>query len=331
MPVPKWVPALFSLLVAAHARAQAPVSVSLTTDSTPTPADAVYAIPTMPDRLGRVLAPINIDGHGPYRFLVDTGSTGTFVGAALAAELGIGPPADGSSHLLRIHDVLGTVTAPAIHLDRIDLGRFVTTDLMVPMLPLRDASGAVGVLGVERLQGRQLSVDFRRDIIRIEPTGRDIPDDYDMVAARIDKGGLMVISVEMDDISAPALIDTGAERTIINAAMLEALYAAGDNPLRIGDARLVNLFGTRVPGTFYVLEHLRLGPFSIVNLPIVVVAPQQFESWGHADNPAIVLGMDVLGRADGLVLDYGQSALYLRFPMTLVESDRMVRHALPHP
>ncbi|HEX6572433.1 MAG TPA: aspartyl protease family protein, partial [Steroidobacteraceae bacterium] len=33
-----------------------------------------YAVPTRLDRAGRVLAPVMVNGQGPYRFILDTGA-----------------------------------------------------------------------------------------------------------------------------------------------------------------------------------------------------------------------------------------------------------------
>src|SRR5690606_32715782 len=37
--------------------------------------EALYASPTRRDRIGRIIAPVIINGQGPFRFVVDTGAT----------------------------------------------------------------------------------------------------------------------------------------------------------------------------------------------------------------------------------------------------------------
>ena len=305
MPVQKWMWAAFLL--------GAGLPVLATPVAPPDQPQQQYAVSTSHDRLGRLLAPVYINGRGPFRFLIDTGSTGTFVGSRLARELGIAPP-DKNPQLMRIHDVMGTIDAPAIHVTRLDLGPFVETDLTLPSLPIEDLSGANGVLGVEGLRGRQLSVDFRRDIITIDDGGQYIPARFDRLQAEIQKGSLMVVSIRISDVEAPTLIDTGAETTVINLAMLKAIRAAGERPLPIKETTLINLFGTKVPGTFYLVDDVKIAGYRLDHLPVAVVSSELFESWGYPDTPAIVLGMDVLGLADGLVLDYRNAELYVGFP-----------------
>src|SRR5690242_13621551 len=55
----------------------------------PDPADLLFAAPTHLDRVGRIVAPVWIDGKGPYRFLVDTGADGSLVSSRLVHALGL--------------------------------------------------------------------------------------------------------------------------------------------------------------------------------------------------------------------------------------------------
>src|SRR5262245_22989425 len=47
--------------------------------------------PTRSDRLGRVVAPVIVNGQGPFRFIVDTGANRSAVSQALADQLGLTP------------------------------------------------------------------------------------------------------------------------------------------------------------------------------------------------------------------------------------------------
>jgi len=68
MPTPLLRLYLFALLAAAVP--------AVTAQSTDEPAeDFVYVAPTRPDRIGRIMAPVMINGRGPYAFIVDTGAS----------------------------------------------------------------------------------------------------------------------------------------------------------------------------------------------------------------------------------------------------------------
>src|SRR5258705_9953801 len=60
------------------------------------PVEPQFAIATRLDRAGRIVVPVYIDDHGPYRFLLDTGATHSAVSHRLVQELHLvtdtGPP-----------------------------------------------------------------------------------------------------------------------------------------------------------------------------------------------------------------------------------------------
>src|SRR6185437_11714875 len=51
--------------------------------------DSLFACPTTLDHIGRVVAPVMVDGQGPFRFVIDTGASRSSVGPSLVASLGL--------------------------------------------------------------------------------------------------------------------------------------------------------------------------------------------------------------------------------------------------
>ncbi|MFV3075980.1 retroviral-like aspartic protease family protein [Niveispirillum fermenti] len=289
----------------------------------PVAPEPIYAIPTRPDRAGRVLAPVVVDGYGPVRFLVDTGCSGTMVGLHIARALGFNPPPapDGTAlpadvtvnnNLMRVHDVLGPVIMPTMRVGRIDMGRFAATDMVAPVLSLGDQSGAGGVLGTNSLMDRRLSVNFRRDEIRIENSRRTAPLGHDTVRGSVHEAGLVIVPIEIGGVRAKALVDTGAERSMFNPSLLDKLTARGRQTELMGRIEIVNLAGERRLAEVHMLPGIRLGPITVSNLYATLIDAHAFTALGLEDEPAFILGMDLLGMSDGFALDFGTGDLHLR-------------------
>ncbi|HWW12827.1 MAG TPA: hypothetical protein VN018_09930, partial [Brevundimonas sp.] len=55
-----------------------------------------------------------------------------------------------------------------------------------------------------------------------------------------------------------------------------------------------------------VAQALHVGPISLERVPLLVGDFHAFEVWGLKDQPAMLLGVDVLGVLRRLVIDYGR-------------------------
>ena len=122
-----------------------------------------YVAPTLRDRIGRVWAPVYINGQGPLRLVLDTGASASAVTALAAERLGL-PVAGARTVLLR--GVTGAKEVPVVEVDRIEFG-----DLTVEpakLLVIDDAfGGAEGVLAGRGLNDRRIQIEFRKDRIDI--------------------------------------------------------------------------------------------------------------------------------------------------------------------
>ena len=121
--------------------------------------------PTRSDRLGRVVAPIMVNGQGPFRFIVDTGANRSAIAERLVEQLGLQPTGEGP-----VHSVYGVSNAPLIRVDRLQYGGVSLLGDAMPMLRSDVLAGEHGLLGVDGMRDRRLRIDFERNCIEIIPS-----------------------------------------------------------------------------------------------------------------------------------------------------------------
>jgi predicted aspartyl protease len=266
-------------------------------------AEPVFATPTTLDRVGRIVVPVTLNGLGPFRMLVDTGANRTTISTVVAQRLGFDLA---TAPTVVLNGVTGSAEVPMVAIQRIRAGDLVLDDQQVPVVEPRLIGGADGILGVAGLRDRRLVVDFRRDLVTISRSRFAQGDELRIRADRV-VGGLLGVRVRMGHVRALAVIDTGAEKTLGNRALQEALRA---------DARAqATVYGTTddimtgdvasapditMDGTVFRHILVTFGDFHI------------FDVWDLTDEPALIIGMDVLGAMDTFSIDFRLAELRLR-------------------
>ena len=112
------------------------------------------------DDNGAVVVPVRIDGQGPFRFIVDTGSSHSAIGDALAQRLGLAAVAKAE-----ILSAAGQSMYPVVRVGRIAAGGSAQDGLLVSVLPsaeLKRVGRSVdGVLGQDFLSALDYTIDYR--------------------------------------------------------------------------------------------------------------------------------------------------------------------------
>ena len=269
-----------------------------------------YVSPTRRDQIGRIWAPVMINGHGPFRLVLDTGASHSAVTALVALALGI--PTD-QSPPVRLHGVTGFATVPTIRVDTLTVGDLAVDSPTLPIVP--DAlGGAQGILGAEGLAGKRIFIDFRHDKISItysrnERSGRDFVD----VPFHAIRGTLVVVNVRIGDVPTKAIIDTGGQVTIANLALRTALNRR--NPQFRGQPdQIIGATKDIQNGEIFAMPAIQFGSIQILDSGVTFADIYIFKQWKLLNEPAILIGMDALGLLDTLVIDYRRHELQMRMP-----------------
>ena len=230
-----------------------------------------------------------------------------------AGALPPGPPA-------LLHGMAGASTVTTVRLDRLKLGASTIPDIVAPALAENDL-GAQGLIGIDALAEQRLALDFDAKTITVEDARRPPParaPDEVIVTARRRKGQLILTNLEIGTQSVYAVIDTGAQVTIGNAALRARLFA-GRAPPQVTPVQLVSVTGEVVTADLIVLPRLRLGGIELRAVPVAFADAPPFRMFGLADDPAVLLGTDVLEAFHRVSLDFRRRKV--RF--TLRDRDRV--------
>jgi predicted aspartyl protease len=273
----------------------------------PDPSDMLFAAPTRVDRAGRIVVPVFIDGKGPFRFLVDTGANGSMISSALVSALGL---ASKQADDERVQGTTGIELLPCVTIDDLRISSIVKHDIHMPVSPSPVMSGLGGILGMAGFGPVRVLVDFRRNRVEIDRSSNRRVEGYLGVQAERTSGGLLMIPVLVGDVPVEAVIDTGAEETLGNAALREALLRrAARHPEH---AKIYGVTRQVSDGGISLSPWITLGPVVIQGVGIVYSDIPIFKIWHLDSRPALIIGMNVLGSVDALILDYPRALVYLR-------------------
>lgn len=280
---------------------------------TPTVAEELapeFATPTTLDRAGRIVAPVEINGQGPFRFILDTGANRSAMSAATADALGL--VADGDS-MVSVHGITGSAVLPAVKVETFRAGDLVFERQRLPVLPSAVFGGVDGILGIDVLQSARVEVDFERDEVTIRrSSGARAPAGYLVVPAKLKHGGLLLVDGKVGKVPVKAILDTGAERSLGNEALREALMLRARDPQEGIATTVIGATPQLAEGTSFVAPAIAVGGARLTNLTVTFSDLHVFKIWSLLDEPALLIGMDLLGTMQHFVVDYRRREFHFK-------------------
>ena len=269
--------------------------------------EAVYVSRTTRDQIGRILAPVMINGEGPFRFVVDTGATHSVITSSLVTQLGLVASANRS---ILVSGVTGAEHMASVRIDHLQAGALRFEDREMPIVN-SVLSGADGILGVEGLADKSVVVDFARERIKILDS-KYYPRDMLSVPVDLDFRQLLLVTGKLGGVAVKAIIDTGAERTIGNMALRDALYAKAAGLKVASSVDVQGVTADVQTAELIAAPRISLGDLRLDRVAISYGDLHVFDVWNLRGEPALLLGMDVLGIFDMVVFDYVTSQVHFK-------------------
>jgi predicted aspartyl protease len=267
-----------------------------------------YVAPTNRDGIGRVWVPVVINDQGPFRLVLDTGATRSAVTANVAQALGI--PTTASRPVL-LRGSTGSAVAPTIAVQSMSVGDLWVSPALLPVVASA-FGGAEGLLGMDGMQDKRIFIDFRNDNIEIARSrnGR-APAGFSVIPFLPNELMLLVVHARIGTLRVRAIIDTGAQATIGNTALQQALRRQVERG-HTGQDDITGATGDVQSGVGANITSIAIGDITIRGAHVTFGDMHIFDLWKLGDEPALVIGMDILGLIDTLVIDYRRRELHIR-------------------
>jgi hypothetical protein len=250
---------------------------------------------------------VQVNGRGPYHFIVDSGADTSAVGLRVARDLQLplGTP-------VILNAVTDRNVVDRVKVGELTLGPSTFNNLEVPALREEDLGGD-GMIGIDALVRQRLMMDFDNRTIKVEDTRKPVKHFTDeiVIVAKLRKGQLILTQVRASGLSLDAVIDTGSEITIGNLALRDKLLRS--RKTKEWTVSATGVTGKTVDLQLGMIRELRVGSITLRDIPIAFADVPPFKVFGLADEPALLLGTDILGAFRRVSLDF--AARKVRFQL----------------
>lgn len=296
--------------LAGEAEAQCLSAEHLAAEPPPPIAGVVLASgPAARDGRGRMVAPMMVNGRGPFRFIVDTGANRSALSQRLADELGLTPFGNGE-----VHTIEGVSTAPLVAAQALQYSEISLAASAMPLLDGSVMGGQQGLLGVDGMRGLRLRMDFDNRCIELTASDRAPRlGGWTTLRGELRFGHLVLVKGRVENVPVNIFIDTGSDSTLANFALRDQLR--GNRRVRVEQldpARAYTAGHAVVLEQALALPRINMGRIEARDVLAYVGDFHIFHLWDLADEPSLLIGMDVLSQTGGVAVDYGRATVQFR-------------------
>lgn len=268
------------------------------------------------DRYDRMTVPVTVEGQGPFRFMIDTGSQATVVTRGLSDRLQL--------EVVGAATVVGMasrVPVQLVELNGLEFAARVLDNISAPLLEAHHI-GADGILGLDSLQDMRVLIDFREGTIAVD-TAKELGGNrgYEIIVrARRKLGRLIITDAVIDGVRTAVIIDTGAQGSIGNLALRRRLRGPDH-----GLATATDVNGSTISGNVGIARSLRIQTMQLSDTPITFTDSPAFDELGLSRRPAMILGMNNLRMFHRVAIDFNSRQVLFDLPPELLRSPARTR------
>ena len=277
---------------------------------------ALAVIPRRTSDTGHIVVETELNGLGPFRFVIDTGASISVIYESARAKAGIEPLPNIKAHVFGIS---GSRFVPLARVAEIRVGNELWKDARVALLPDTSpiAKRVDGILGVDFLSRYGVLYSRREKVLLLYP--RELVADrsylgWDSVALRelrVGDGNVAVFVLDMyiNAEHIPAVFDLGATVNLMNRPAARVLDVLVRKPHSAPEVHGVS-GSTEVLAELHVWK-MRIGNSTWRNKIFLVGEFPVFQTLGINRQPAAVAGADLFGRRE-FIVDFTRQRLLVK-------------------
>lgn len=269
------------------------------------------------ERWRRMTVPVTIQNQGPFRFMIDTGAEATVLSRDLADALQLH---DRDSAVLV--GMASRVPIETVGVEDFTLGSRSFYIQSAPLVDEAHLGTADGILGLDSLQNQRVLLDFEEETMTVADA--DAPGGNRgfeiVVKARERLGRLIIMRAFLDGVRTAVIVDTGAQSSIGNPALLDRLRRRTRGA---GKSELTDVNGNKLTGSVRIAENLKMGRVGLNSFPVLFADCPPFHELGLADEPALILGMSELRLFRRVAIDFQTQRIHFDLPRGVREFDAM--------
>lgn len=270
------------------------------------------------DRANRIVVEVRINDQGPFNFLLDTGANQSAVSAAFAQRMQL----DAATPAI-LQGVTGEAKVPRVKVAKLEAGSLLLRNQKMAVIDAT-LNGLDGVLGVDGFRNKRVAAHIVNNVVTIRPSQRERKSayggEYATFPLDFKHGLLALVPASISGTEVKAVIDTGSEGSLGTELLRNVLMPRAPSNQAPHAARVQGVTGDVQHGVRHSAPLIRLDCLAssdyqfilIRDVPIAYGDFHVFKLWGLRNEPALLVGMDILGRMEELVIDYGNRKMHWR-------------------
>ena len=262
------------------------------------------------DPVGRPLAALTFVDAGAgesFPFIIDTAASHTVLYPNLVAALGMQ-----ADPLLskRVMTATGTADMPVYSPGALKFAGFDFFVRETVAMPQGRRLYAYGLIGIDLLHGRVLHLPKGGAAMLLSDASKLPGEGWKSVQGRPVGYGSVAIDIQMDQETVPAIVDTGASVTVLNA-QASLLFLQQTVQGQAGSAARLESSTGQMSGQRVFLKRVMVGDQKLQDKTVLAAPLPVFRTFGASTVPAAILGMDILGQME-VAIDFRNWQLWYR-------------------